>query len=455
MTRVRVAAEKNSRIVAARNRNIAIRKANSMIYTEAIEFLLSGEGEIKPGLERISKLIQNLSNPHTGMKIIHIAGTNGKGSVAAYISNVLFEAGFRVGRFNSPWLSKVNNCICVDGEVISDEEIINSAAEILPYSFGVTQFEKLTALAFCHFRNKNCEYVVLEAGMGGSFDATNFISTSVVSVITKVSIDHQTFLGETLKEIAKHKAGIIKKGCEVVVAAQMPEVMTQILLECERKGAKLAVVNQKEINVEKMDLNGSRFHFGRDNSSNFFEIAMLGDHQIENCCLAILALRKIFGNCEKFKEYLETEEIIRNGVKNVVWPGRFEIVCRRPWVIVDGAHNVDGMKSLLAGLNTFFPKLNPIFIVGVMKDKEVEAMMNLLSKAAKRIISITPNNQRALHSFELAEIAKKYFENVLDGDTIENAIRIAMNEAKSDDVIVVCGSLYIDQVKDEVCRYVL
>ncbi|MEI6602356.1 MAG: folylpolyglutamate synthase/dihydrofolate synthase family protein [Clostridia bacterium] len=425
-----------------------------MDNNDAIDYLLSGTGEIKPGVERISKLIQALSNPHAGMKIVHIAGTNGKGSVSAYLAAILEEAGFQTGIFNSPWIHSINECIRVNGELITNQEIVEIVAEMKPLAEDTTQFEKLMALAFCHFRNRNCSYVVLEAGMGGAFDATNFISTSVVSVITKVSMDHQSFLGETLKEIAAHKAGIIKHGGVVVSAPQEPIVMAEIEKESKIKSAELIVLNPKDAIIEKLTVDGSRFQFGSDLAP--FETSMLGLHQIENGCLAILASRELFKRCEVYGDCEEVEAIIRKGIARATWPGRFEIICRSPWVIVDGAHNVNGVQALLDTLACFFPNRRPKFILGILKDKDVTAMVRLIAGATDAIVTATPQNERAFPSGELSKIASNYCENVRDGGTINNAIKIMMQDRNTEDIVVICGSLYlIDQVNDEVCQYVL
>ena len=436
-----------------------------MEYDEAIDFLLNGGGEIKPGLARISDLIEKLLNPHTGMKIVHIAGTNGKGSVATFISAVLEEAGFVTGCFNSPWITKVNNCICVNGEIISNQELCNIVQEMLPCSTEATQFEKLTALAFCHFRNMNCEFVVLEAGMGGQCDATNFISTSLVSVITKISMDHQQFLGETLEKIAKHKAGIIKTGGKVFVAPQNFVVMAEITKVCKEKNAALTLLNLNDIFIEKISIEGTKFKFDTDMD---FEIGMIGTHQVENCCLAILVLREILGSQKEFlglknleeieeiEEIKEREEFIRNGIKRASWPGRFEVICHEPWIVVDGAHNVDGMNSLLNGLKKFFPERKLVFLIGILKDKEVEKLIQMISKYANKIVAVTPTNHRALKSLELVEIALNHCANVWDGGTIKNAMRIVIEDVGKEDVIVACGSLFIiDEVKIEVSKYAL
>ena len=428
-----------------------------MNYNEAVAFLLDGEGEVKPGLERISKLIQDLSNPHAGMKIIHVAGTNGKGSVAAFISTVMIETGKRIGCFNSPWISKINESIFVNGEMISDQELVETVEQILPFSAGATHFEKLTALAFCHFRNKNCEYVVLEAGMGGAFDATNFIATSIVSVLTKISLDHQSFLGETLKEIAKHKAGIIKNDSQVVCATQSKEVFDEIELEATRKHAKLFVLNPSDFTIVKHTIDGSKFRFRSFSGDDLeYKIQLAGHHQVENCCLAILALHQILKTCSEYEECDDVDQLVLRGVSKTRWAGRFEVVCRMPWLILDGAHNFDGVNTLVENLKEFFPGTKSTFIFGVLKDKNVEEMAGNLSEIAGCFYAVTPDNNRALASSELAKILRKNFENVHDSDKISEALKIVMENAAHDDVIVVCGSLYLlNQINLEVCKYVL
>jgi len=428
-----VEAEKNTRIVVARK--------PKMNYDDAIAFLTSGEGEIIPGIERISSLIQSLSNPHAGMKIVHIAGTNGKGSVAAFVSSVLTEAGFIVGKFNSPWISNINEVVLVGEEKIADQEICDIAEEMFAVAGECTAFEKLTALAFCHFRNRNCQYVVLEAGMGGAFDATNFINTSVVSVITKVSIDHQSFLGETLAEIAKHKAGIIKKGCPVICAPQEFVVSDAIKKVAVSRNAKLTFLNFDDLTVIEMNLNGSRFCLeGKE-----YVISLVGEHQIENAFLAVKVL-----------DLLDLDyETIRIGLSKTAWAGRFQIICRQPWVILDGAHNVEGMKSLVSNLKLFFSNQKIIFVFGALKDKEVKRMTSIMAEVAGEIHTVSLENSRAFQGKELAEIVGIIFENVYESDNISEAIKIVMEKAQKDDVIVACGSLFLgDKFDTEVCKYV-
>ena len=412
-----------------------------MNYDDAIAFLTSGEGEIIPGIERISSLIQSLSNPHAGMKIVHIAGTNGKGSVAAFVSSVLTEAGFIVGKFNSPWISNINEVVLVGEEKIADQEICDIAEEMFAVAGECTAFEKLTALAFCHFRNRNCQYVVLEAGMGGAFDATNFINTSVVSVITKVSIDHQSFLGETLAEIAKHKAGIIKKGCPVICAPQEFVVSDAIKKVAVSRNAKLTFLNFDDLTVIEMNLNGSRFCLeGKE-----YVISLVGEHQIENAFLAVKVL-----------DLLDLDyETIRIGLSKTAWAGRFQIICRQPWVILDGAHNVEGMKSLVSNLKLFFSNQKIIFVFGALKDKEVKRMTSIMAEVAGEIHTVSLENSRAFQGKELAEIVGIIFENVYESDNISEAIKIVMEKAQKDDVIVACGSLFLgDKFDTEVCKYV-
>ncbi|MEI6131224.1 MAG: folylpolyglutamate synthase/dihydrofolate synthase family protein [Bacillota bacterium] len=412
-----------------------------MKYDDAIAFLTSGEGEIIPGIERISSLIQSLSNPHAGMKIVHIAGTNGKGSVAAFVSSVLTEAGFIVGKFNSPWISNINEVVLVGEEKITDQEICDIAEEMFSVVGECTAFEKLTALAFCHFRNRNCQYVVLEAGMGGAFDATNFINTSVVSVITKVSIDHQSFLGETLAEIAKHKAGIIKTGCPVICAPQEFVVSEAIKKVAVSRNSKLTFLNINDLTVIEMNLNGSRFYLeGKE-----YVVSLVGEHQIENAFLAVKVLNLLDIDYES----------IRIGLSKTTWAGRFQIICRQPWVILDGAHNVEGMKVLVSNLKLFFSNQKIIFVFGALKDKEVKKMTSIMAEVAGEIHTVSLENRRAFQGKQLAEFVRIVFENVYESDNINDAIKIVMEKARKEEVIVACGSLFLgDKFDTEVCKYV-
>jgi len=412
-----------------------------MNYTEAKSYMLSGNGEIKPGLERISELICCLGNPHNGMKIIHIAGTNGKGSVSAFVSAVLEEMGYVTGRFNSPWLSTINESICVNGVQISNEELISSTQEIKQCAdnCSASEFEKLVALAFCHFRSKKCEFVVLEAGMGGELDATNFIKESVVSIITKISVDHKKFLGESIEEIARHKAGIIKRKGLVVTAPQVEAAKTVIQSVCEAEDARFFEVDIGKIVIEETNIEGTNFRFGEK-----FEIKMLGEHQVENCCLAILALEKVFGESEDLTSALKA------GLKRAFWPGRFEVVKRNPWVIVDGAHNVGGVEVLLKGLRSYFPGKKLRFVIGILADKEAEEMTAMISEVADEIIVLKPKNERALDSKLLVKFLLSRFANTSEGGKMKNVVEQVNNYNSVDSVFVFCGSLYIvNEAKEE------
>ena len=399
-----------------------------MNYTEAIEYM----NEVKKygsvlGLQNMENLCRALGNPERELKIIHIAGTNGKGSVGAFIDNVIRSGGFMTCRYSSPAVFEYEEIWQCCGENITRGELahyiglVKSAADESVKNGGAhpTVFEIETAIAFLYCRDKKCDYAIMETGMGGRLDAVNVIENSRVSVITSIGIDHTAFLGGTLAEIAYEKAGIIKQNGVVVTAPQERAVMDVIEKVCREKHAKLITANQPE------NINGNKFDYGdmRD-----IEISLSGAFQPINAAVAI----------EVAKELGIRGEEIRQGLKSAVWRGRFETICENPRVIIDGAHNEAAAKMLERTIKTELrgQKLN--FIIGVLADKDIEKIAANTAYLADKIYAVMPNNPRSLDKENLAEILRKYNKNT---ETAEINEAVKKCTADKNRVTIAFGSL--------------
>lgn len=394
------------------------------------------------GLDSITALLAGLDNPQRELKFVHIAGTNGKGSVQAYLAAVLKEAGYRVGRYISPTLFCYRERIQVDEAYIDRDSLaryVTRIAEVIRSltARGIshpTVFEIETALSFLYFREQRCDLVLLEVGMGGREDATNVVDTTVLEVITSISMDHMGFLGSTLAEIAWQKAGIIKPGTLVVSAAQQPEAMEVIRAESEKTGSALRTVDPARLGRIRYGIERQLFDYG---AMRDIEISLAGCYQIDNAALAVEAV-------EALRElgYRISEEQLRNGLKTAGWKGRFSVIGREPLFIMDGAHNRDGADRLVQSIRQYFPGKKLYFIMGVFKDKEYDLIARMTAPLARHIVTIqTPDNPRALESTLLAETVARYNKNVEAAASIPQAVERCMALADKDDVILAFGSL--------------
>lgn len=410
---------------------------------EAIEYIENYKGlGIVPGLDSIRELCRRLGDPQKELKFVHIAGTNGKGSVSAYVATVLKCAGYRVGRYISPTIFQyreriqVNDrCISVkalcEGVELIREKCEEMTEEGLPHP---TPFEMETALGFLYFREKKCDIVVLETGMGGLLDATNIVENTVAAVFASISMDHMKFLGNTLGEIAAQKAGILKKGCTAVSTVQKPEAMNVIVNRAAELECPLVVSNPGEASHIRYGLENQLFDYA---GFRKLQISLAGKYQIENAVLAVDVLQVL-----REKSFDIPEEKLRLGLKQTVWPGRFTVIGKKPLFIVDGAHNEDAAKRLAESIEFYFTNRRIIYIMGVLKDKEYEKVIGLTHSHADQIITVaTPGNPRALPAYNLAcEIAKVH-KNVTAVDSLEEAVEMSMLLAGKDDVIIAFGSL--------------
>lgn len=414
-----------------------------MDYTEARVYLenVTKYGSVL-GLENMKELLNRLSNPQDELKFIHIAGTNGKGSVLAYVSTVLTEAGYCVGRYISPTLFSYRERIQVNGEYIEKDSLarwvskIRDAIETMVQEGKThpTVFEIETALSFLYFKEKKCDFVVLETGMGGLLDATNVVKTTVAEIMVSISLDHLGVLGNNLREIAQNKAGIIKPETVVITAEQEKEAMEVLASVCQEKKCNLYIAEKKDIRNIHYGYDGQTFDYKQYQK---LEISLAGSYQILNAALAVEALERI-----KMLGYKISEEQLRRGLKKATWKGRFTILQKNPVFVIDGAHNRDAAKVLRQSIDLYFADKKIFYIMGMFKDKEYEEVLRQTADRAEYIFTIeTPNNVRALPAEELAQAAKKYNSNVEAADTIEEAVEKALAIADKEDVIIAFGSL--------------
>lgn len=413
-----------------------------MNYNEALEYVESlNQYGIVPGLDSIRELCKRLGNPQDGLKFVHIAGTNGKGSVLAYVSTVLRCAGYKVGRYISPVIFEYREKIQVGKRSITKaalceglELIQGICEEMVRDGFHhPTPFEVETALAFWYFAREACDIVVLETGMGGKMDATNLITTTQVAVLTSIGMDHMQFLGKSLEEIAAQKAGIIKGGCAVVSLLQKPEAMSVIEAVCQQQGCLLKVADSGKAKHIHYDMEKQSFDYA---GFKKLEITLAGKYQIDNALLAIEVIQVL-----SEKGYQISEKALRKGLKETQWNGRFTLLGKKPYFIVDGAHNEDAAQKLADSITFYFTNRRIIYIMGMLRDKDYEKVIGLTEKYADHIITVTPPSQRAMHAYELAQEIAKVHPNVSAVDSLEEAVEMSYLLAGKDDVIIAFGSL--------------
>ncbi len=411
-----------------------------MTYEEAIAYIdeINNKKGSVYGLERVRELELRMGHPCADLKIVHVTGTNGKGSFCTFLAEILKAAGYMVGRFISPTILDYRERIQNDGCWISKNQVADYMTrirkvcdEMMQEGFEQpTAFEIETVMAFLYFKEMCSDIVLLEVGMGGLGDSTNIIPAPVLSVITSISLDHTAFLGHTLAEIAEEKSGIIK-GNPALIYAQEPEVMDVVQKQCEKTGSPLTVVDFSKANVQTQTVDGQIFDFENLKGLN---MKMLGAYQIYNACAAVKAAEVL--------EILITEDVVYTGLLNARWPGRFELISTEPTIVVDGAHNPAGAKSLARSLEIFFEHRRKILIAGIFADKNYQEMLSVMSEVSDTIIVHRPRNARGLDAKMLAVTAQKYFRNVTICDSLSDAVDKAIRQIhQPDDVIVSFGSL--------------
>lgn len=399
------------------------------------------------GLERMNVLLEKLGNPQEKLRVIHVAGTNGKGSVCRYIYEVLQTAGYHCGLFTSPFLEVFNERIEFDGAYISDEDLQRCSDRVLAKTEEMvaegqespTEFEVITAVAFLYFREKKTDYVVLEVGLGGRGDSTNVVKAPLISVITSISLDHTDRLGDTVGQIAREKAGIIKAGCPVVTGVKQPEAMQVIKERCSELGAPLYDAFACRTEIQEQSVYGSRFTVELPQGTYALRIPMAGEHQVQNAAQALYALTLL----NREGKISIGDEAIREGFSRVRQIGRFELMRETPLVILDGAHNPDGAKALLQTVRTCFPGKKILLITGILADKEVDAAVDTLCRIGDGFVATEPDSPRKLPAEALAEKFRAAGKACKAIASANEAVDYAMKEAGGYDVILFTGSLYL------------
>lgn len=413
---------------------------------DSVKYLSSSNWrDIKPGLNRISVLLNHFGNPQKNLKFIHVAGTNGKGSTCAYISQILKESGYKTGLFTSPYIYEFCERIQINSKKINyeDLEIITLKVKKISDTYlsddPPTEFELITAIAFKYFADNNCDFVVCEVGMGGRFDSTNIIDAdnTLISCITPIGFDHTEFLGDSLSSIAKEKAGIIKTGVPVICANQEEEALFEIQNECIKLNSPLMIINNDDVETYKVNLEHVPLlrEFSYKNYQNLIS-TLLATYQPYNAAVAIEV-------CEFLSKSYSgiTKMSILQGISNSYWPGRFEIIEKKPYVVIDGAHNLDGVLALKDSLKDVFSQDKFVFVLGILKDKDWESMAEQIASLAKKVYIVEPPSPRKLS----ANTLKNYFDTKKITNKIvptRQSISIAKSESDISDIICACGSLY-------------
>lgn len=409
---------------------------------ETMEYLeeLKQYGSV-PGLENIRALCEKLGHPEQKLTFIHVAGTNGKGSTVACLSQILKESGYRVGQYISPTIFEYRERIQVNGKMITKKALAQGMTMLKEICQELVQegkphptsFEIETALAFWYFLEKKCDIVVLETGLGGELDATNVIAHSLVEVFTSISMDHMGILGKTYAQIARTKAGIMKPNSIAVTTTQNEEVSKILFEQAQKIGIPLRESCMEKVKIRKSRLDEQVFDY---KSYQKMVIHLAGKYQIENAILAIEATEAL-----KEQGVRIPERAVADGLEKAVWKGRFQVVSTKPYFLVDGAHNRDGAKKLAESLRYYFPEKRMIFILGVLRDKEREEILKETSFLADQILTISTRGERGLSSYDLALTASQYHSNVTDVGGIQEAVELSYLMADENTVIVAFGSL--------------
>ena len=408
-----------------------------MNFNESVEYIhsLLAFG-IKPGLERISMLLELLDNPQDKVKIVHIAGTNGKGSTSTMISNMLIASGKKTGLFTSPYVIDFCERIQIDGENVNKTlfsecvtEVREKIEELNKQDIIITEFEAITVSAFLCFLKAECEYVVLEVGLGGRFDATNVVKKPEAVVITSISLDHIAILGDTIGKIAFEKCGIIKDNILVITSSnQCVDALSVIKETCEGKKCNLVITNPKATEILDDSIFGAVFEY--DNC--VYKTRLTGNHQIENTVNAI-ECAKILGL---------SDMAITNGIENTKMIARMEIIGENPLVIRDGGHNEGCAEALYNFLNKYQVQ-NINMLIGLMADKDVEGYVKKIAPLCKSVVTVTPSNPRALNGEALKEITEKYCDNTKFINNPKEGYEYIISNTNEDETALICGSFYL------------
>lgn len=418
-----------------------------MKYEEAMKYITEvGNFGSNYGLERTYKLLEHLGNPERGLKLIHIAGTNGKGSTTSMITEILMGEGYKVGMYTSPFIEEFEERIQINRNNIPKEslailmdEIKVAVDKVIEAGYNhPTEFEIITVLMLLYFKKENIDFGVIEVGLGGTLDSTNVIKP-IIQVITSISFDHTNLLGNTLEKIAREKAGIIKKGIPTVIYPQQEEVLKVIKNKCFEMDSELYIANNENLKFENIVNLDKPYQLLKYNNEIDILLPLLGEHQIINLSVAMQAI-EILNNKNIID--ISIANIVKS-IKNVSWKGRLEVLSNNPYVVIDGAHNIQGIKTLSRNIKKYFKYENLYLILGILADKDVEEMIKIITPMAKKVYSVTPNSIRGELAESLKDEVSKFNKNCKAFDKYEEAYSEALNDASEKDLILASGSLYM------------
>ena len=411
-----------------------------MDYKEALEYISGVEWfGSKPGTERVSALLAKLGDPQKGLKYVHVAGTNGKGSCAVMLASVFKAAHYKTGLYTSPYLYRFNERMQINGKQIDDDVLADIVSRIRPLADAMedhpTEFELMTAAALLWYSEEKCDVVVLEVGMGGRYDATNVIDDSECAVIMNIGLDHTKILGDTVEKIAWEKAGIIKPAGECVLYQQSEGVTGVVRAECEKQGAKLHIADFSAIESQFDCLEGQVFTY----RGIQYALPLLGAHQLRNAA-AVLETVEVL----RQKGWELAQEDVEHGLYAVAWPARFEVLSDDPYFVVDGGHNPQCAHTVADNLVNYFPGERRVLLLGVLADKDYPTLLDILAPLAEQFVCVQPNSPRALPAAELGEFLKKYGKPVTVCQSIKDGCGAAQDAARSvGGMVCAVGSLYM------------
>jgi dihydrofolate synthase/folylpolyglutamate synthase len=409
-----------------------------MSYQKSISYLYGLQKfGIKFGLENISCLLSLLSNPHHGQTFIHIAGTNGKGSTAAFLASILSQAGYKTGLYTSPHLTSFTERIRINGRHITKKDVIRLTTSIKRQSATIenlTYFEFVTAMALLYFEENQVDFSILEVGMGGRLDATNVVRP-LISIITNISNEHEFYLGNTLKKIANEKAGIIKKNGVLLTGATQPTVISVFKKRCSQLNSTYCQLG-RDFTCTPHQKETFNYHGLKHNLTDI-QLGLRGDYQANNAALALAAVEIL-----RDKHYHIDDRALYDGLRKVSWPGRLEPVSTAPLVILDGAHNPAAMKNLKTALFNGFDFEHLLLVLGMMEDKALHKMMRALVPSAHQVVLCKPLMDRAASTQTLASMINDLNVSYHEIDDVKNATRFALTLAGTNDLICVTGSLF-------------
>ncbi|MDO5399513.1 MAG: folylpolyglutamate synthase/dihydrofolate synthase family protein [Eubacteriales bacterium] len=410
-----------------------------MNVNEALEYIhtVCWKGSV-PGLSRTRELLRRMGNPEKSLKFVHIGGTNGKGSTAAMTASILRKAGYTTGLYTSPYVYRFHERMQVDGEQISDRELADITEFVRPLADAMedspTEFELVSCIAFEFFRRRGCQIVALEVGLGGALDSTNVIEAPEVAVITNIGLDHTELLGSTLEEIAATKAGIIKTGGEAVIYRSSPSVEKVLEDVCRQKNVRLTKADFDAIVLHSHDLDGQVFDCGPWKN---IRLPLLGGHQLKNAAVVLSVVEAL-----RRRGWAISDENVYDGLRDVSWPGRFDVMSRDPLFIIDGGHNPQCIEALVGNIRDYLVGRRVVVLTGVLADKDYADMFRPVMPYVEQFVCITPPNPRKLEAKDLAAFLGRAGAKATACDTIPQGVAMAQTLAGREGVVLCFGSLY-------------